>query len=261
MSDSNNNNDNEYQSFQRYNGDEPILCYGDTDSIDIRTFKVGSFIVLEGIDGCGKSTQVARLASLIFGMNKDYDVHVTREPTVKGRMIRDKMRRCSNIRKDAEWYTESFIKDRAEHINEVISPNLNMGSHVICDRFKYSTFAYQHALGVSIEKIRAMHKDKCNECTPDLVIIIDCPVKVAQERIKERKSDKFDGNLRLQEKVRENYLKMKNLFPNERIKIVDGNRPLEEVSEEVEKLVSKTLLVNIDKDAKNIEKLVSKIPF
>lgn len=203
----------------------------------------GKFIVFEGIDGCGKSTQVGKLASFISNILGDHDVHTTKEPTIKNKEIREKMRNIHINENIAMWYTKAFVMDRRDHLVDFIGPSLLKGSHVICDRFKYSTFAYQHTLGVPIEEIITMHIKKYANWVPDIVFILDCPVEVSQKRMRERRGglDSFENNTPFQRKVRENYLKMKDIFPEERIVFVDGNRPVKEVSKEIEKHIIKLI--------------------
>jgi dTMP kinase len=199
----------------------------------------GKFIVFEGIDGCGKGTQMKKAASYIFDLNKDFDVYITREPTRDFKEIRQRMASGTDVKKDAEWYAHAFVSDRKNHADNYIRPALEKGTHVLCDRFKYSTLAYQHAQGMKLGHLIEMHK---GILVPDLILIFDCPASVAFERRKkEGATDVFDKDLKFQEELRKNYLKLKNELSDENIVIIDATKSIEEVFDEVKKHLSKIL--------------------
>ena len=199
----------------------------------------GKFIVFEGIDGCGKGTQLKLAASFIFDLNKDYDVYLTREPTRDFKEIRDRLAAGTDVKQDAEWYANAFVQDRKNHASNYILPALNNGTHVLSDRYKYSTLVYQSTQGMDFAKLLEMHTGLP---VPDLVIIFDCPAEIAFER---RNSDGatevFDKDLKFQEKLRQNYLKIKEKFPEENIIIVDATKSAEEVFSEVKQHIKQIL--------------------
>jgi len=195
------------------------------------------FIVFEGIDGCGKSTQVWKLAKYLFGLSKYNHVLVTREP-YKTRDIRKILKSEENPYSQKEKLTELFIEDRKEHINELIKPNLNHKAIVISDRYKYSTICYQSAQGQEIKDLIEMQDDFL---VPDFIFIINTKVNTAINRMKKDsielrgEEQKFEKNKEFLEKVRQNYLKMKEIFPSEKIILIDGEKNIEEIFEDIKK--------------------------
>jgi len=196
------------------------------------------FIVFDGIDGCGKTTQVWKLVKYLFGLSKYVHVLVTRE-AYKDREIRKFLKQNESEEK-AEKLAELFINDRKEHVEEIIKPMLEKNVVVISDRYKYSTIAFQAAQGIEVDRLIKMHE---NMLIPDFVFILDTPVETAFKRMQEKiiqkeqklAENKFEENSELLEKVRQNYLQMPKFFPNEKIIIIDGSKTIEEIFEEVKK--------------------------
>ena len=194
------------------------------------------FIVFEGIDGCGKSTQIWKLAHYLSNLDKHTHLLITREP-YKEKEIRRILRADDNSYGEKEKLTELFVKDRQEHVDELIKPALEKKIIVISDRYKYSTICYQAAQGQDVQKLIEMHK---NMPVPDFVFVVDTTSDEAVERMKKDENmrtaaHKFEKNREFQEKVRQNYLKIKEIFPNEKIIILDGNKTIEEIFEEIKK--------------------------
>jgi dTMP kinase len=188
----------------------------------------GKFIVFEGIDGCGKSTQLKLASAFLFGLNKEFDVYVTREPTRNYKKIREAL---EHDVKDAEWFTQAFLMDRLVHVDAYINPMLEKGTHVLCDRFKHSTLAYQSVQGMDLEDLINKHKGMV---IPDLTFIFDLPSEVAFERRKtEGNTDAFDKNSLFQEKVGEVYKKLPEILVGEKVVMIDSDRPMEEIAAEV----------------------------
>ncbi|MEM0465762.1 MAG: dTMP kinase [Candidatus Pacearchaeota archaeon] len=191
------------------------------------------FIVFEGIDGCGKSTQIVKFTEFIFNKDKGNHIILTREP-YKSKEIREILKINEDPKEKSEKLTELFIEDRRKHIEEIINPALNKNLIVICDRYKYSTICYQAAQGIEIEKLVRLHKYMP---VPDVIFIFDLPVDIAFERIKNDKNRKdeykFEKNKEFLDKVRKNYLKMKKIFQNENIVIINSNKTIEEIFEEI----------------------------
>lgn len=198
------------------------------------------FIVFEGIDGCGKTTHMWLLAKHLVGLSKYNHVLITRE-AYKDREIR-KILKQDESKEKAEKLTELFVKDRQEHLDELIKPMLDKKVIVISDRYKYSTICYQAAQGQDMEKLIETHE---NMFIPDFVFIIDTPVEIAFKRMQEKiikkeqklEENKFEENRDFLEKVRQNYLKMPSLFPEEKIIIIDGSKNIEEIFEEIKKFL------------------------
>lgn len=201
---------------------------------------MGKFIVFEGIDGCGKGTMLSLVAKWLFSMEYD-NILLTREPTYSGvgKQIRGILKSDTNPVEKAKLMLSLYIEDRKEHLEKVIRPALRLNSIILCDRYKYSTICYQHAQGIPIEKIIAAHR---RMLVPDLVLILDVDVDTAIARMSlERKAkEKFEQRDFLKE-IRETYLEIPKLLPDENIKIIDANRSTEEVFESVKKEISKVL--------------------
>lgn len=151
-----------------------------------KRLKDGLFIVFEGIDGSGKSTQAARLAQSLEALG--YDVVLTREPTDGpwGRRIRDiAARGRAGTSLDDE--IKIFVQDRREHVRQVIRPALRRGAVVICDRYYFSTMAYQGALGADPAALRRLNEKTCRFPIPDVVFYIHVPPRAGIARINRKR--------------------------------------------------------------------------
>ena len=185
---------------------------------------------LEGIDGCGKSTQSKLLREKLEGEGEK--VIILKEPTKRphGQKLWDVLhgkRKASN-----EEILELFVLDRKQHVEEKIQPALDDGTVILMDRYYYSSMAYQVAGGIDVEEIREKHVFAPR---PDVVLIFDLPVSVALERVKGHSdADEFEKEEHL-EKVREAYLDLEN---DPLVRIVDATGTPEEIFEDVWRLVS-----------------------
>jgi dTMP kinase len=205
----------------------------------------GKFIVLEGIDGCGKGTQAKELAMYLFGIDKKNHILITREPTnisLYGRKVRELLRKCRDPKQEAEYFTKLYVKDRWHHIKCAIEPALRYGSIVVCDRYKYSTISYQLAQGIELKKLLDLHKGMIK---PDITFIIDVSVDEAIRRIYRTKDmkDVFEKKDFL-ELVRNNYLKMKDIFKRENIVIIDGMQTPQYVFYDIKRKIDHLLTVH-----------------
>jgi dTMP kinase len=192
----------------------------------------GKFIVFEGIDGCGKSTQFNLFAKYLFSQSKYNHVLLTREP-YKSREIRRILSQTQDPYQQSELLAKLFVEDRKEHLKEVVIPSLDKGLYVVSDRYKHSTISYQSAQGLPIQELINMHKSLL---IPDLTFIVDIPVDVSMKRMSVEGRDveqKFEKSLEFQEKVRRNYLKIPELLANEKIIVVNGNKDISEVAKEI----------------------------
>jgi dTMP kinase len=187
-------------------------------------------IDLEGIDGCGKSTQSKFLMEK-FEENNEKTI-ILKEPT-SGKYGKKLWEMLSGKRKaTTEQILDLFVMDRKEHVDEKINPALKEGKNVLMDRYYYSTMAYQAAAGIDINRIR---KDNEFAPKPDIVLIFDLPADLAMKRVKGHSvADVFEKEEHL-EKVREAYL---NLRDDPLVRIIDSTRTPEEIFKEVWKLVS-----------------------
>ncbi|MEL6104809.1 MAG: dTMP kinase [Planctomycetota bacterium] len=146
--------------------------------------KSGIFIVVDGIDGAGKTTQVQRFCDL-FRRAKE-EVLCSKEPT-SGRWGQELRRSAQAGRLDPAEELDLFIRDRQEHVTEVIQPALDAGSVVIVDRYFYSTIAYQGTRGADVESLSAQMRDLFP--IPDMAFFLDLPVALAMERIESERGD------------------------------------------------------------------------
>lgn len=185
------------------------------------------FIVFEGIDGTGKSTQVKLLQAALE--RAGHTVTTSFEPTngTYGVMLRSSATRPEG-RYSLEEELQLFLKDRAEHVNDLINPALERGEIVILDRYYYSTMAYQGARGMDPAVIRAQNEAFATK--PDLVFVLSLPVEVSLQRIGVR-----DGEGDAFEK-RENLEKCADIFmslEDDNVLFIDAERAPELVHEEV----------------------------
>ena len=199
----------------------------------------GKFIVFEGIDGCGKGTQLKLAHSYLWDLSKEIDIYTTREPTRNFKEIREKMSQDTVAKKDAEWYLDMFVKDRKDHLDSYILPTLKKGTHILCDRYKYSTIAYQNCQGIPLDQLIFAHEGLL---IPDLTLIFDCPVEVAfKRRKKDGATDVFEKDIKFQRELRGKYLTLPHLLNKERIVIINSNRNIAETFAEVKKSLNSIL--------------------
>ena len=197
----------------------------------------GVFITFEGIDGCGKSTQMRLLASelRVRGLN----VVSTREPG--GTPLAEKLR-AMVLAESMDPLSETLLMfaARFDHVQKVIRPALQRGAWVICDRFTDATVAYQGGgKGVPADLIRRLAESTHPDLTPDQTLVFDCPYDVSRSRLSAsgRTLDRFEAEAReFFERVRAAYKALADSEPS-RIRIIDGSRAPSEVKAEVEKLI------------------------
>ena len=195
----------------------------------------GAFISLEGVEGVGKSTNVAFTADAV--RRAGYDVVTTREPggTQLGERVRDWILNGDHGSLSPETEALLMFAARARHLDEVIRPALAEGRWVVCDRFTDATVAYQGGgRGVSSTLLDALRAEIQKGLEPDLTLLLDAPLEVGASRISDRKPDHFEREQRpFFERVRAAYLSLAAQHP-ERIKIIDAALPLPEVPSRIE---------------------------
>lgn len=195
------------------------------------------FITLEGLDGAGKTTQVAHIESLLRA--RSVAVHTTREPG--GTAIGERLREVLLARGALEAETETLLMfaARREHIAKVIAPKLAAGIWVLCDRFSDATFAYQGGgSGVEWRKIELLERWVHAELEPDLTLYFDVSPDAARARTSAIKApDRFEQEREgFHARVREAYLRRAAADPK-RIRVIDANRDLVEVNEVVASII------------------------
>ena len=147
----------------------------------------GIFITFEGLDGCGKTTQVARLAENLRA--RGLDVLATREPggSAIGERIRSILLDSRTAGLDSYAELALMFADRVQHVEEVIQPALKMGKIVLCDRYTDSTEAYQgHGRRLGSEVVLNLHRDLCHDLWPDLTLLLETDTNAAVGRARNR---------------------------------------------------------------------------
>jgi len=191
------------------------------------------FIIFEGIDGCGKSTQIKNVVSFLFDQDKHNHVVLTRNPYLDVN-IRAILREDNDPHKKSEELADLFIADRVKHAKELVTPNLKKGFYVVCDRYIFSTVAYQSAQGLDMAKLLAK---QAKLPKPDITFIVDVSAKEASKRMRKdagnRQEHKFEANLDFLEKVRQNYLKLGKIKSFGKIVVIDGTKTREKVFENI----------------------------
>ena len=204
--------------------------------------KKGLFIVVDGIDGSGKSEIVKMLHNHLFSLSKKYRIMTTREPSsgTYGKQIREMLRDENDPLSSSKKLTDFFVKDREEHL-KTIEPFLNSSNEdeiniVLCDRYYYSTIAFQGAQGLDINELIEKNK-KFRQ--PDIAFILDVEPGLALKRIESRQKEKFEQP-EFMKKIRANFLKLPKLL-NDNIKIIDSSKTLKEVFNDITKEISKLI--------------------
>jgi dTMP kinase len=202
----------------------------------------GHFIVLEGIDGSGTTTQSARLAERL--RDKGLPAHTTREPSdgpigvlirqvLTGRVVTP----GPHGSRAPTWATMAalFAADRLDHLEAEIHPNLYDGVSVICDRYDYSSVAYQTVSGGGSDDITSWVLELNRHARrPDLTLVLDVSAEVAAERRGMRSGgpELYEVG-EMQVALAELYGKIDELFPNDRIVHIDAHQSVEGVAEAI----------------------------
>jgi dTMP kinase len=195
----------------------------------------GFFISVEGTDGSGKSTQIKLIEE--FFINLKYDIVMVREPggTTIGEKIREILldKENSEMTEETEMYL--YAASRAQLVKKVIIPSVNSGKIVICDRFVDSSLVYQGiGRGIGINSVLEVNKLAISNTMPDLTIFIEVDPTIAlNRRSVETGFDRLEmEGVEFQNKIFNGYKELAVKF-NERIKIIDGTKPVEEVFDSV----------------------------
>jgi len=201
----------------------------------IMAVQKGILIVLEGIDGAGKSTQAEILMNRLH--ERGYDVAYFREPSEGkwGQEIKKKAADPDSLSPEEEL--DLFLKDRKENVEKNLRPALEKKKIVILDRYYFSTIAYQGAKGIDQKRIRRVNEEFVVE--PDLVFFLDVDPREGLDRIKNRKKkDRLFERAEYLVKVREIF----RSFRGERFIHIDSSKPKKEISAEIEKIVLNYLI-------------------
>ncbi len=200
--------------------------------------KKGKFIVLEGPDRCGKSTQAKLLVNYLIEQGKD--VLLTREPggTPTAEQIRQiVLQPGMNITPMAELFL--YEASRAQHTEEHILPALEAGKTVICERYTMSTCAYQgYGRGIDLKVIDKLNKIATLGLVPDLTLVFLMSDKYFTERGEYLFSDRLEQeDLAFRQKMRKGYLEMIKKTPN--AYLVDADKHISDIQVEVRQLLNK----------------------
>jgi len=184
------------------------------------------YIAFEGLEGCGKSTHVTRLAAALGAV-------ATREPggTTIGASLRATMIDASNTMLSPRAEALLMAADRAQHLDELVTPTLQRGQHVVSDRSAYSSLAYQgYGRQLDLAMLKQFNSWAIGNRWPDLVVYIDVPLDVLLERLKKRELDRFEREDRsFFERIARGFNEMAKAEPD-RWLIVDGTPPKDELA-------------------------------
>lgn len=195
-------------------------------------------ITFEGIEGCGKTTQIALLHTYL--KKKGFDVIKTREPggTTFGEMLRKVF-----LHENMEVYPLSellvFMAMRAQHVEELIQPALKEGKVVLCDRFIDASYAYQgYGRGIDLGIIETLNRLVTKGVRPNLTVLLNCPVDTGLKRKAESADmDRFEKEeLAFHNKIKKAYEKMSKADP-QRFFVIDGSLDIDTIHKTIRKKV------------------------
>jgi dTMP kinase len=209
--------------------------------------KKGYLITLEGIEGSGKSSQIAILAEYLEQNN--WNVLKTREPggTKLGERIRDLLLDTRHPDITAKTELLLYLASRAQHFQEVILPALQQRKVVLCDRFSEATLAYQgYGRGLDLNKVKTLLSYVTEGRKPDLTLLLDLEVRQGLMRINSRTSkDRLEQErIEFYEKVRQGYLKLAKMSPRQ-IVVIDAGHSFEKVATQIREIVEAFLKKNV----------------
>jgi dTMP kinase len=191
--------------------------------------KTPTYIALEGLEGCGKSTHTTRLGQHL-------DAVITREPggTRIGTELRAILANPDNVEMDRRTEALLMAADRAQHMAEVIAPALERGQHVVSDRSIYSTLAYQgYGRQLGTAELLTISQWALRDRLPDIVIYIDVPTDVLNERLAKRDLDRFEREgAEFFARIAQGFSELQQADP-ERWIVIDGTMPKDDVEADI----------------------------
>lgn len=198
--------------------------------------KHGRFIVFEGIDGSGKSTQIKKTGTWLE--NHGHKVYLTFEPTdgPVGTLIRKML--TGEVETDQRTIASLFAADRTDHLlneKDGVCSKIDQGQVVLCDRYYFSSYAY-HAQHMDMDWVIHANLPNAQLLRPDLTVFIDVEPELCFERIKNNRSGfEMYEKLDIMKKVRANYFTaFEKLKGEENIVVVDGNQSIEDVEHNIQ---------------------------
>jgi dTMP kinase len=205
--------------------------------------KQGRFVSFEGIEGCGKTTQIALLSD--FLKTRSIAHTITREPggTAVGEGIRKILLNSETIHLTAASELLLFYASRSQNIQEKIRPALERGEMVICDRFYHASMAYQsYGRGIPLEFITRLTDLVCDRYRPELTILLDIEPAIGLGRARARNHGRAEDegrfeaeDLEFYTRVRDGYLDLAKR--DSRIRIIPADRSIEEVHRDIVKVL------------------------
>ena len=191
--------------------------------------KTPAYIALEGLEGCGKSTHTTRLGLHLNAV-------ITREPggTRIGTELRSILANPDNVEMDRRTEALLMAADRAQHMAEVIAPALERGQHVVSDRSIYSTLAYQgYGRQLGTAELLTISQWALRDRLPDIVIYIDVPTDVLNERLAKRDLDRFEREgAEFFARIAQGFSELQQADP-ERWIVIDGTMPKDDVEADI----------------------------
>ena len=191
--------------------------------------KTPAYIALEGLEGCGKSTHTTRLGQHL-------DAVITREPggTRIGTELRAILANPDNVEMDRRTEALLMAADRAQHMAEVIAPALGRGQHVVSDRSIYSTLAYQgYGRQLGTAELLTISQWALRDRLPDIVIYIDVPTDVLNERLAKRDLDRFEREgAEFFARIAQGFSELQQADPARWI-VIDGTMPKDDVEADI----------------------------
>jgi dTMP kinase len=203
----------------------------------------GKFIVFEGVEGAGKTTQIQQTATWLQSCcGIDRSIVMTREPggTILGQKIRQLLLDDSNGWIDRRTELLLYGADRAQHVESVIRPHLDRGDIVLCDRFTDSTIAYQgYGRGFDRAEIDRVNQLATGGLESDLTVWLDLDVTLGLQRVALRgQPDRMErATLDFHQRVRQGYQDLANIYPH-RIVRIDANRSEVAIQEDIQQVLT-----------------------
>jgi dTMP kinase len=217
--------------------------------------ELGAFITFEGIEGCGKTTQIKKAADFLCRNN--IDVFLTEEPG--GSALGVELRRILLNRNESSAGISArseillFLADRAQHVDEIIRPALERGQTVLCDRYSDATIAYQgYGRGLDLETVISLDRFSSLSLKPEVTFLFDLPAEAGLKRAFHRiagnnspdAEDRFENeDIRFHSRVRNGYLSLAGIEPH-RFRVIDSTGSIETVAGQVRAELIKIFSLN-----------------
>ena len=200
------------------------------------------FVTFEGIEGCGKTTQIEMAGRFLQRRGTPFIITVEPGGTQVGTELRKILLKGTSLHIHERTELFLFAADRNQHVEEVIRPALNEDKVVLCDRYSDATVAYQgYGRGLDPEFVRTINDHSAGVLKPDITFLFDVPAETGLRRIADRSSrngdppreDRFERErIEFHRRVREGYLLLASNEP-ERFRVIDGIRDIETIHGEI----------------------------